>query len=106
MGSYVVMGAKLSCTMGAAPTPLTILPPRRVLMSGKPRANIGDCKPMVNVMPFGVCTTTTMPCVPGCSVWMNGKVDVLVDGLPALVDTAMAICPVGGGVIRITDSGQ
>lgn len=104
--SYVVDGAEISCTMGAKPSNLKVLPPHRVQLRGANRANVGDCKPMVNVAPFGVCSTTTMPCVPGCAMWMNGKMDVLVGGMPALISNSIAICPVGGGVIRITDDGQ
>lgn len=104
--SYVVNGAKISCTMGAKPSSLTVLPMSRVQMRGVNRANVGDCKPMVNVKPFGVCSTTTMSCVPGCTMWLNGKMDVLIAGMPALLSNSIAICPVGAGVIRITEDGQ
>lgn len=104
--SYVVDGAELSCTMGANSVKLKVLPPHRVKMSGADRANIGDCKPMVNIMTFGVCKTTGMPCVPACMPWLNGKMDVLVGGLPALLSDSMTMCPAGAGVIRITDDGQ
>lgn len=70
------------------------------------RANIGDCKPMVNVGPFGVCKMTHLPCVPACAVWLNGKTDVLVQGLPALLDQSMAVCPAGAGILKIKDDGQ
>lgn len=104
--SYVVDGAKLSCTMGANSVNLKVIVPHRVKLSGANRANIGDCMPMVNIMTFGVCKTTGMPCVPACAMWLNGKNDVLVGGLPALLSNSMTICPAGAGVIRITDDGQ
>lgn len=107
MGSaYVVNGAKLSCTMGANSVRLQVIQPHRIKLNGENRANIGDCKPIVNVDTFGVCKTTGMPCVPACTTWINGKNDVLLDGLPALLDTSMAVCPAGAGIIQITDSGQ
>ena len=89
--SYVVNGAKVSCTMGTVDAPLRTTPGRRVKLRGKDRANIGDCKPMINVGPFGVCKTTQMPCVPACALWLNGKMNVLVQGLPALSDEKMAV---------------
>lgn len=104
--SYVVDGAEISCTMGAKSGKLKVIPPHRVKMSGANRANIGDCKPMVNVQPFGVCSTTGMPCVPACAMWLNGKMDVLVGGMPALLSNSIAICPAGAGIIKISDDGQ
>lgn len=104
--SYVVEGAKLSCTMGSTESSLSVIPPHRVQLRGSNRANVGDCIPMVCVPTFGVCKTTGMPCVPGCTMWMNGKNDVLIGGLPALLSTSIAVCPLGAGMIRITDDGQ
>lgn len=104
--SYVVNGAKVSCTMGTVDVPLRTTPGRRVKLRGQDRANIGDCIPMVNVGPFGVCKMTHMPCVPACAMWLNGKTNVLVQGLPALLDKSIAICPVGAGVLKIKDDGQ
>lgn len=104
MGYYVKDGAEISCTMGAASGKLMVLP-HRVKMCGGNRANIGDCKPMVNILPFGVCKTTGMPCVPACVMWMNGRTDVLIEGLPALLSTSLTVCPAGAGLIRITRDG-
>ena len=120
---YVVLGAQLECKMGTAPSKLVVLPQHRVQLGGKPKANIGDCKPMVNVMPFGMCkslanpavaaataakygTLTPMPCTPTCSIWIGGKTDLLLDGMPALLNSDKAVCPLGASMISITDSGQ
>ena len=51
--TYVVNGATLKCVLGAAPSTLTVLPVNRVEIGGKAKANIMDCKPMVNIKPFG-----------------------------------------------------
>ena len=104
--SYVVNGAKVSCTMGTVDVPLRTTPGRRVKLKGKDRANIMDCIPYVNVGPFGVCKMTHMPCTPACAVWLNGKNNVLVGGMPALLNKSMAICPVGAGMMKIKDDGQ
>ena len=106
--AYVVDTAVMTCSLGTAPADLTVLPSRTVMLRGKHRANIGDCVPFVNVPTFGSCMVTVPPkvCVPACSIWMGGKADVLVQGMPALLDDSFATCPAGGGVITIADCGQ
>jgi hypothetical protein len=39
-------------------------------------------------------------------MWTGGKVDVLIQNLPALLDDSFALCSAGGGMITISDSGQ
>ena len=104
--SYVVSGAKVKCTMGSVEAPLRVLPNRRVLAKGKPKANILDCKPMVNMGPFGVCKMTKLPCVPACVMWLNGKMNVMVQGAPALMKNSMAVCMVGAGILKLKNDGQ
>ena len=106
--SYVVDGAMLTCTMSAAPGTLKVLPVRRVKLGGSPRANIGDSKPIVNIPTFGTCLIpgAPKPCTPACVMWLAGKMDVLVENLPALLSTSTLICTAGGGVIRISYDGQ
>lgn len=120
---YAVMGASLQCTMGSANQKLIVLPQHRVQLNNKFKANIGDCKPFVNVPPFGMCKSmanpavaaataaamgvlTQMPCTPACAMWIGGKTDVLVDGMPALMKGDKAVCPLGAGMIEVKDSGQ
>lgn len=55
MPVQVVSGALLTCTFGAAPSPLTVLPVNRVMCSKMPAATIMDHVPMVNIASFGVC---------------------------------------------------
>ena len=55
MAIQVVNGAMLTCTMGAAPSSLVVLPANRTMAGGVPAANIMDYTPMVNIMPFGMC---------------------------------------------------
>lgn len=104
--SYVVSGAKVKCTMGTVDAPLRILPNRRVKAKGKAKANILDCKPIINVGPFGVCKMTHVPCVPACFIWLNGKMNVLVQGAPALMKNSVAVCPVGAGILKLKNDGQ
>lgn len=107
--SYVVNGATLKCMLGAAPSTLTVLPVNRVEINRKAKANIGDCKPMVNIKPFGTCAKMAppVPCTPMVAgVWLKGKTNVTVGGLPALMSDSMAICSCGGGIIKIQKDGQ
>jgi hypothetical protein len=105
---YVVEGATLECSMGVASSKLLVAPPHGIELRGKNRANIGDAKPFVNIIPFGACTVTSppKPCTPACVMWSGGKTDTLLQGLPALLDTDKLVCTAGGGLISITDSGQ
>jgi hypothetical protein len=105
---YVVQGATLECSMGIASSKLIVAPPHGIELRGKNRANIGDSKPFVNILPFGGCKITSppKPCTPACGMWMAGKADTLLQGLPALLNTDKLVCAAGGGLIKITDSGQ
>jgi Domain of unknown function (DUF4280) len=116
------MGAGMQCSFGAAPSMLIILPDKRVL-TGTPAANIMDGKPIVNVPPFGMCSSianptvaaataaamgvlTPMPCVPATTApWAPGALTVLIGGMPALDNSSKLTCA-WGGVIKIASPGQ
>ncbi|MCQ1530477.1 DUF4280 domain-containing protein [Lutispora thermophila] len=119
----VCNGAILSCSFGLAPSSLMVMPQSRVITFRGPVANIMDNKPMVNVLPFGMCQSlanptvaaataaalgvlTPMPCIPVTTApWTPGSPTVLIDGMPALNNTSKLMC-VWGGVIQIIDAGQ
>lgn len=122
MPQQVCMGATLQCSFGAAPSTLVVLPANRVLTQ-TPEANIMDNKPMVNILPFGMCSSpsnpaviaataaalgvlTPMPCVPVIPApWMPGAPTVLIANMPALDNTCKLMCA-WAGVIQITNPGQ
>ena len=122
MGFQVCMGAMLQCTFGVAPSTLSVLPVNRVL-TGTPDANIMDNKPMVNILPFGMCNSianptvaaataaalgalTPMPCVPVTTApWLPGAPTVLLANMPTLNDSSKLMC-MWGGVISPTMAGQ
>lgn len=116
MGFQVCMGATLQCSFGAAPSQLVVLPTNR-LMTGKPAATIMDHKPIVNIPPFGMCTSPAnpavaaalgapMPCVPNTvAPWAAGAPTVLVGNMPALNDSSKLMC-IWGGVIQPVIAGQ
>lgn len=121
MGVLVTMGATLQCSFGVAPSSLMVLLVNRVL-SGVPAANIMDSKPMVNVLPFGMCNSpsnptvaaataaalgvlTPMPCVPVTAApWVPGSPTVLVGGMPALDNNSKCMCNWGGVISVIAPS--
>lgn len=123
MPNQVCTGALLTCSFGAAPSVFQAGPQHRVNTSFMPAANIGDHIPMVNVMPFAMCSCpanptvasataaalgvlTPMPCVPVLPApWMPGAMTVLLDNMPALDDVSKLMCA-WGGVISVSFAGQ
>ncbi len=123
MPNHVCMGAALQCTFGVAPSSLVVLPVNKVMTSYVPAANIMDNKPMVNIMPFGMCQSpsnpvvaaataaalgvlTPMPCIPATTApWAPGAPTVLLANMPALDDTSKLMC-MWGGVISVNFAGQ
>ena len=97
MAIQVCMGATLQCSFGAAPSSLVVLPTSRT-MTTTPAATIMDHAPLVNIMPFGMCSSpanptvaaataaalgvlTPMPCVPATAApWVTGAPTVLIGG--------------------------
>ncbi|HEV7893156.1 MAG TPA: DUF4280 domain-containing protein [Pyrinomonadaceae bacterium] len=122
MAIQVCMGATLQCSFGAAPSSLVVLPANRVL-TGPPAATIMDNAPLVNIMPFGVCSSlanptvaaatsaalgvlTPMPCVPVTPApWIVGAPTVLIGNMPALNNSSKLMCT-WGGVIQVVVPGQ
>ena len=122
MAMQICMGAMLQCSFGAAPSSLVVLSANKVL-TATPDANIMDNKPMVNILPFGMCSSmanptvaaataaasgalTPMPCVPVIPApWAPGSPTVLIANMPALNNSSKLMCAYGG-VIQITNPGQ
>lgn len=120
---YVCNGARLTCSMGSSVSMLVVLPNRKILLDGQPQANIMDHKPMVNIMPFGLCRSlanptvaaataahhgvlTPMPCVPNTSMpWPNGEKKLLLKQFPALCQDCKLTCA-WAGTISIVHCGQ
>ena len=63
MPMQVCMGAMMQCSFGMAPSSLVILPKNETFTDQVPDANIMDHVPMVNIMPFGMCTSLANPTV-------------------------------------------
>jgi hypothetical protein len=122
MAFQVCMGAMLQCSFGAAPATLVVLPANAVLTS-TPAATIMDNKPVVNIPPFGMCSSpsnptviaataaalgvlTPMPCVPVLPApWVPGSPTVLIGKMPSLNNSSKVMCA-WAGVIQIANPGQ
>ncbi len=123
MPQHVCSGAMLQCTFGLAPSTLMVLPVNRMITSNMPAANIMDHIPMVNIMPFGACTSianptvasataaamgvlTPMPCIPVTPApWTPGAPTVLLGNFPALDNVSKLMCT-WAGVISVVSPGQ
>lgn len=121
MGMCVCGGAVISCSFGASPSVLNVLPAARV-MSVQALATIFDQVPLVNIPPFAMCSSlanpmvaaataaamgvlTPMPCIPVTAApWAPGSPTVLIGGKPALNSDSKLFCNYGG-VIQITSPG-
>ena len=119
----VVMGAMLKCTFGVAPSSMVVTPANMVNGVNMPAANIMDNKPMMNIMPFGMCQSPTnpaviaataaalgvftpAPCIPATTApWVPGAAITKIKNLPAVNSTCTLMCT-WLGVITVTNAGQ
>lgn len=119
MGMCVSGGAMMACSFGVAPSTLMVTPQNKTI-NKMPLANIMDNKPMMNILPFGMCNSmanptvaaataaalgvlTPMPCIPNTTApWAPGSPTVLIGGNPALNNSSKLMC-MWGGVIQITN---
>ena len=123
MPLQVCMGAMMQCSFGVAPSSLVVLPTNKVMTNNVPDANIMDHIPMVNIMPFGMCSSpsnptvaaataaalgvlTPMPCIPATPApWIAGAPTVLLGNFPSLDNVSQLMC-IWGGVITFSDAGE
>jgi len=123
MAVLVVDGAIVTCTFGAVPSALAALPANPTRGSNSAAATIMDFAPMVNIQPFGICSSpanpqviaatsaaagvfTPQPCIPAtASPWVPGSPAVTIGGQPAL-DSACTCNCLWAGVISVISPGQ
>ena len=123
MPLQVCNGAMMQCSFGATPSALVVLPKNRVNTNQVPDANIMDHIPLVNIMPFGMCSAPTnpaviaatsaasgvftpAPCVPATPApWVTGAPTVLLGNFPTLDDISTLMCT-WLGVIKFTSAGE
>lgn len=123
MPTLMTTGAMMTCSFGAAPSVLNVLPANRVMAGNLPAATIMDNVPALNVPPFAMCSSmanpavaaataaalgalTPMPCMPvPAGPWIPGVPTTMIGGMPALNDTCKLMCA-WAGVIQFTAPGQ
>jgi len=124
MSEQVVTGAQMSCSFGASPAILVVLPKGPPVMDGGvPAATIMDFVPGLNILPFGMCkaplnpaviaataaamgTLTPMPCMPvTVAPWLKGSTKVMINAFPSLNSGSQCMC-VYGGKITFNSPGQ
>lgn len=120
--SLAVVGTTslLKCAAGSMPTPLLVTPDRAVIAEGMMMGNITDMVPLINIEPFGTCSSPTNPAVeaaaaagdpaPPCTPaittpWISAAVTVLVKGSPALDASSCLVCDLGG-IITVLEPGN
>lgn len=122
MGIHCCTGGQMMCSFGVAPSVFNATP-KNVLTSFMPAGNIMDNVPIMNIPPFGMCTSlanptvaaatsaalgvlTPMPCMPvPAGPWAPGSPTVLVQYMPALNESSQLMCA-WGGVIKFVFPGQ
>lgn len=106
MALHVCNGATLKCSLGTTTSTMAVFPLHRMLTNGQPAANINDHVPLLNIMPFGVCQLTRLPCVPATPApWIIGAPTAILDNLPLLDDSSILNC-VLAGIIQVVAAGQ
>ncbi|OON69094.1 hypothetical protein B0919_10310 [Hymenobacter sp. CRA2] len=89
-------GVWLTCDKGVTPSRFMVTP-KPVQLYDEHFANELDKVPMVNILPFGVCSVTRTPCMPAPVMWERVMEDGLtVLGARPLLDTSKCMCGVGG----------
>jgi Domain of unknown function (DUF4280) len=119
MGSLVVTGASLQCTMGTTPATFTASATQESATS--PVGVITDVGPS-SIASFGLCQSpanpqvasataaangvlTPQPCMPVLSPWTPGSSRVTIQGTPGLDDSSQCMCS-WAGTVSVTAAGQ
>lgn len=113
----------MTCSFGTAPAGFTATNQQTVLVEGKPAGTISDTAPMVNIQPFGMCSSlanpqvaaataaamgvlTPQPCIPApAGTWIPSQAKVLCGGSPCLTNDCKLMCSYAGS-ISIVNPGQ
>ncbi len=122
MPKLTINGATLQCNQGTATSTFTVLPTNTTDGDEQPAGTVMDFKPMLNVLPFGMCQTpanpqvaaataaamgtlTPQPCIPVTTTpWSPGASVVTIQGMKALSDDSKCTCTWTGS-IAITNPG-
>lgn len=124
MGLMVVQGAALQCSFGMSPGNLCGTGNMTCLAEGKPMAAVQDVAAGSQIAPFGMCQSpanpqvaaataaalgvlTPQPCMPiPLGTWVPTKAEILIGGVPCLLQDSKLICSNGMGIITVCSPGQ
>ncbi|WP_438364167.1 PAAR-like protein [Zobellia laminariae] len=95
---YVPQGTYLACDKGTVPVEFMITNNNNSFLFEEPIANSGDMVPMVNVMPMGVCTVTSNPCVPAPIMWDGFEDGIFIGFFNPLLEDSVLPCGAGGKI--------
>lgn len=116
MSELVTATGTCMCSFGTAPAPIKVTSQAKVLAGGKPCATISDAAGIVNVGPFGMCTSlanpqvaaataaalgvlTPQPCIPQVAgMFIPTKPKILISGKPCLASDCKAMCAFAGSI--------
>lgn len=118
MSLPLVTGTLLTCSMGVAPAVFSATPlPGLPLINGAlPAATIDQFLPILNIPPFGMCTSTMnpqviaataaamgaltpMPCVPNVvAPWAPPAISTTASALPLATVASTCLCVWGGAI--------
>ena len=74
MAFFVFNGAKLECSCGDMEYDLEVLDPNGAgFLCGQKAANVKDCQPIINIPPFGMCSSLQNPTVNAATQANYGK---------------------------------
>jgi len=115
MQPLVIQGTLLKCSCGNVPVPIMVLPDKKV-NSMTPVAVASDHIPLLNILPFGMCSNpanpmvaaataaamgvlTPMPCIP-CTLqeWTKTSEKVKIKGKQVLSMESKLQCLYGGSI--------
>lgn len=119
MTKVVIGGATLKCSMGSAPSSLSVLPQKKTNCENQRAATVQDFQPITNIASFGMCqslanpqvaaataaangTLTPQPCLPATATpWSPGSSTVVIAKEAVLSDDSTCNCQ-WAGVIEVT----
>lgn len=123
MSFCVCSGAVLQCQFGSTPAAFNVLPLSKVVIGSCPVGVLSDMTPLVNIPPFGMCssvsnpavisataaamgTPTAAPCIPApTGSWEDVPDDVLAGGRAVVTNGSSLTCA-WGGKISVKFAGQ
>lgn len=124
MSKQVILGAKMMCSQGLAPSTLVVPPINRTFADKLPAATVMDMIPIINIPPFGMCRSmanptvaaatsaamgvlTPMPCIPVIPApWKPGAKGVKIGNKKALTQNSKCKCAWGGSISILSPAGK